>query len=490
MPTPRSCGGSACNQAVAEVDLAVIGILQARHQPGQRRLAGSGRAQNIRHLARTKLERRPVDGGEGAESLLQTFQDDADHGGVEVLSAARTARLRAGPAGDSTIPLASPGRPFLTKPGTKPRFAAEPSFGRLASARRAATDRRAAPVPASFAAARLASGGSGATSSRERLDQGHRTLALAAQVFRHRGRRPRRRLDQPLERLLAIGKPLDRPPRRPELVLRVNQRRSQQVGDQRADFLGSSPVERLLRSRRPLRPGSRPGTRRNPCASCSGPAPHVRSPRPRSRRPDRPVRPIAIAGTLAPPGRHREESIDRPMRSRAAAAGPAGHNPHAIPPWRAGSIAQQQRCLIATRVAPGAARAGATCAIRRPRARRPCTSAPSRVLRSATSRSMLASSANVAAGRPESHAAESPETPASADRPRPRRRATRSARGGGRDDRGGAGPALEVRFELAASLRRPGGRDHQAIRRLPAQHPARMQEHGRQGERPDPQRRG
>ena len=80
-------------------------------------------------------------------------------------------------------------------------------------------------------------GGSGATSAAERLDQAPSPLALAAQILGDRRGRPRRRLDQPLDRLVlcrqarSIARTAD-----PELVLRIDQRRSQEIGDQRAYF--------------------------------------------------------------------------------------------------------------------------------------------------------------------------------------------------------------------------------------------------------------
>ena len=71
--------GQRLDHPVVEEDLAVVGPLQARHQPGQGRLARPRRAENISHLPRAQLDRGAVDHRDPVITLHQTFEDDSSH---------------------------------------------------------------------------------------------------------------------------------------------------------------------------------------------------------------------------------------------------------------------------------------------------------------------------------------------------------------------------------------------------------------------------
>ncbi len=73
MLTGRRCGGTGSKIDAVQQDTAGAGLLEARDQPQQRRLAAAGRSEQREELALIDVERKMIDRGEAAEALADAF---------------------------------------------------------------------------------------------------------------------------------------------------------------------------------------------------------------------------------------------------------------------------------------------------------------------------------------------------------------------------------------------------------------------------------
>ena len=69
MPILRSYGGEPAHHAVAEANLPRVGLVEAREEPQERRLAAARGAEEREELAVANGEVGPVHRGDGAEAL-------------------------------------------------------------------------------------------------------------------------------------------------------------------------------------------------------------------------------------------------------------------------------------------------------------------------------------------------------------------------------------------------------------------------------------
>ena len=223
-------------------------------------------------------------------------------------------RLSSRPGAHSTIPLAGPGRPLLTKPGTKPRFAAKPAIGRLGQLgkkRIINKPRGRQPAPQQPGTRRRLR----RDFSRQRLDQGHRCSPSRPRYFAteaggHGGGSTSHSMAFSLSASPSIA---------------LTAAHSSSWASTSVEPSKSAVNELISSGSSPRDPPPLVGAfaprvstrnRRKPCASSACPR-QERSPRPRSRQTDRPLFSRRHRLRRAVPAQC--SSYDRPTRSLLAA---------------------------------------------------------------------------------------------------------------------------------------------------------------------------